>query len=360
MFQSAIFHVDVNDRMKSASFRNYVIGIIRETIYIPGTYGFGVIKESPEDIGFYVPDDGVYKDTLVNFLKYVFAPCLISKDVTNCTLMKLGATKIKNTNTDKTKFNNFMVPIANKYPNTLNDLTFFNQSWIDYRMMNEKTHITHKWQLLFSSHVYKLYLFYELVERVQSLFPHVPLVELKMDLAADSPDDFNNDIIVIYTDGKGVCDSPTEGTLSTNDVIHLLQDIPLDFGYLRIPKILFRNGELSWITASNDMHEQQVQHLFVRYAGSDADFDPDQSSFDNILKIKSIYNAEIDSSYNLTIRNSYYGDYGSHLMRGGTKGLFIVALFVATVIVTVIITVIVRTSFSQSAHTFETFLFKNK
>lgn len=330
----------------------YITDIIRETIYLEGYFGYGMSDSQPEqsdDIIFYLPNEegNEYLNTITRYLRYIYAPCNV--EVTIVTINDVGnivrprISRYLNKNVDKRMFNEYIVPLsgANDFANMIS----LRNDWIDYVVDNGNgAYINHKWQLLFSSHVYKFFVFYKLAESIRRLFSDASkTVEIKTDIINDSVDAFNRDIVVIYTDGEGVCDSPTAGTLTTDDAIQMLRDdVRLNFEFLRIKKVLFRNGDLSRLSASRDVDEATVRSVFTTFAKAE-DYNENITPFRNMIRLKSLYNAEIDDEYVVTVRNSYYDDWippaGRKQLRGGfVMNWWLIVLVIGVLVILMVLT----------------------
>ena len=348
------------ENKRSQNFAFYIMGIIQETLYIKGSYWCGPICDEYESMGFAIPDDGVYADTLLLYLRHIYPPSdeyrIAFEKITDEKYRVCKGKTAKNENTDRTMFDRYMKPLT--YIDTYHlGTVYYDRHWIDYRIKNSPTPINHKWQLLFSSHVYKFYVYYSLACALNKQYASQPYtVEVKTDIINDHEDNYNKDIVVIYSDGDGIVSTPVyHNTLTMHDIIVLLRDvIHLDFRFLRIRKILFRNGDISYISADPKIPENEVRRYFRMYRGNENDYDSHKIPFKNLLKIKSLYDASIDENYRFTKHQSFYDDYRSIQMKGGKHYLdmnLVILLIVSIICVALIVYYISRHRCTQKCNT---------
>lgn len=359
-------NMHINDHNKIAE---YIGKIVNETLFIPtkcevydalrkddyDTFHVIISANYNDENEFKIED---YLNSLTDYLNIIYSTILTFSRMDNedrsLYISFSKKHKIDNKNVDKLIFDTYVVPIINLDPKPIRangfDITFFNFSWIDYIKEpeeNEKIKLNHKWQIFFdpSKPTYKFFVFFKLIEYINLHFTHDNIkIEIKTDVAQVETNLFNRDLIVIYVDDI----EPISGSkiLNTTNIKNMLKSINLNFDFLRIKKVLFRNGDISRIPDNRNITRDELIPYFNTYICKDS-YDNSLSPYNNLMNLKSTFHAEMNDEYNVTKILKRYDEYMNEAklifhQHGGTINnyflilcLFIISLLLIVIIVSI-------------------------
>ena len=259
------------------------------------------------------------------------------------------------------KYTSFILPIIASKQQILNsrdvEIVFYNKAWLDYQHSSSPSPppsppLNHKWQIFFNynDYIYKFYVFFKLITLFNTLSSH-NIIEMKTDIAPfPSLSRFNLNLIIIYVNGDDIIpSSTTTSTLTTREVYDALSRINLDFTNLRINKILFRNGDISKERWNPSYTQQDIKSMFAKYNIPFTESNEHTPNFKNFLRLKSLYDAEMDERGNVSISKTFYTQHTGEILTGGVEydswnsiNLFTLLLIVASLLIIIIVVILLQ------------------
>lgn len=363
----------------------YLMEIIGETAYIVGDYGYVSSDDDNEQyeevdngestqeltIWLLLPNDKYYAESMVKYFNLIYYKTFDYLQY-SCHLCEYGGDKDGapimtemrfNINENKEKFSRYILPLIK-----------FEDDYIicSKRVMSRYYMISDgrgggddKWQIFFNSHVYKIYVFFRLLNLEYFMTDKLHGYKIKTDFCScEWTPEFNRDLICIYVSkGEWDEDEVKEFFKTTYTVFEHLEKIKLDFSLLRIDKILFREGRYTGLErVGKRISKDEVLGEYLRIFGDDdvegamRAYNDSKTPYENYTRLRTTFTMEAGKDYKPIEKISFYDDYELPLtyklirLGGGGSNEILkrVLLFICMVVVMIVVVVLITKIFNSS------------